>query len=401
MSEATLNSRSAERSRAARLARERALPYDLGLLVAVAVLALFGLVMVYSASVALADGPRFGNLARHHFALRHGIFMVVGVLAAGLVYSISLKTWERLALPVFLLALVLLVLVLIPGIGREVNGSWRWLPLGLGINLQPSEVMKFAVLVYAADYTARKQALMDTFFRGFMPIASATGLAGLLILMEPDLGAFVVIAAITMGILYLGNFNGKLFAGLTLVLSSVFLLLIWLSPWRRARLFAYLDPWHEDIVQGKGYQLSHSLIAVGRGEWTGVGLGGSIEKLHYLPEAHTDFIIAVIGEELGFVGLLMVMLLFAYIVRKAFVIANRANLLERPFGGLLAQGVGLWLAVQAFINIGVCLGVLPTKGLTLPLVSYGGSGLIMNLCAIGLLMRVDYENRMMNPRTRS
>lgn len=375
--------------------RTRMLNYDRGLLLAVVALALFGLVMVYSASVALADGPRFGNLDRHHFALRHAVFLAVGTAAAAFVYSFSLETWRRLAIPVFILALLLLVAVLIPGIGREVNGSWRWLSLGFGINLQPSEVMKFAALLYAADYTVRKQAHMDTFFRGFMPVALAMGAAGLLILLEPDLGAFVVIAAVTMGILFLGGINGKLFGGLTLVMSTMFLMLIWLSPWRRARLFAYLDPWHEDIVQGKGYQLSHSLIAVGRGEWTGVGLGGSIEKLHYLPEAHTDFIIAVIGEELGFIGLLAVMLLFAFIVRRAFEIGRQAIALERTFGGLAAQGVGLWLGVQAFINIGVCLGVLPTKGLTLPLMSYGGSGLVMNLCAIGLLLRVDYENRVL------
>ncbi|MGE4337519.1 MAG: putative lipid II flippase FtsW [Pigmentiphaga sp.] len=375
--------------------RTSMLNYDRGLLLAVAVLVLFGLVMVYSASVALADGPRFGELARHHFALRHAVFTVMGTVLAGIVFSLSLETWRKLAIPVFLLALLLLFAVLIPGIGREVNGSWRWLPLGFGINLQPSEVMKFAALLYAADYTFRKQAHMDAFLRGFLPLAGAMGAAGMLLLLEPDLGAFVVIVAVTMGILFLGGINGKLFGGLTAVMTTMFLLLIWISPWRRARLFAYLDPWHEDNVLGKGYQLSHSLIAVGRGEWTGVGLGGSIEKLHYLPEAHTDFIVAVIGEELGFIGILAVLLLFGFIVRRAFEIGRQANAMDRPFSGLVAQGVGLWMGVQAFINIGVCLGVLPTKGLTLPLVSYGGSGLVMNLCAIGLLMRVDYENRVL------
>ncbi len=380
---------------AIRPGRTRMLSYDRGLLLAIAGLALFGLVMVFSASVALADGPRFGAIDRHHFLLRHALFLAVGLVAAAFVFTINLQLWQRAALPVFLVALALLVAVLIPGVGREVNGSWRWLPLAFGINLQPSEVMKLAALLYTADYTVRKQAHMQAFWRGFVPIAAAMGAAGLLLLLEPDLGAFVVIVAVTMGILFLGGINSRLFAGLTVVMGSMFLLLIWLSPWRRARLFAYLDPWDESTVLGQGYQLSHSLIAIGRGEWLGVGLGGSIEKLHYLPEAHTDFILAVIGEELGFVGILLVVLLFVFVVRRAFDIGRQAVAMDRTFSGLVAQGVGLWLGVQALINMGVSLGVLPTKGLTLPFISYGGSALVMNLCAVALLMRVDYENRLM------
>lgn len=375
--------------------RTRILDYDPALLAVVVATVLFGLVMVYSASIALADGPRFESLARHHFLLRHAAFVVLGAIVAGLVYTISMATWQRLAMPAFVVAMVLLVLVLIPGIGSEVNGAWRWLPLGFGFNLQPSEVMKLAALLYAADYTVRKQAHMQEFFRGFVPLAAAMAAAGLLLLLEPDLGAFVVIVAVTMGIVFLGGINGRLFGGLTAVMTALFLLLIWVSPWRRARLFAYLDPWHADNALGKGYQLSHSLIALGRGEWTGVGLGASVEKLHYLPEAHTDFLLAVIGEELGFIGVMAVILLFVFMVRRAFDIGRQALAMDRPFGSLVAQGVGVWLGVQAFINMGVCLGLLPTKGLTLPLMSYGGSGLIANLCAIALLMRVDYENRVM------
>ncbi len=380
---------------AVRPGRTQIRDYDPALLSAVIAVILLGIVMVYSASIALADGPRFGSLARHHFLLRHCIYVLLGMGAASFVFTVSMQAWQRLAMPAFVIALVLLVLVLVPGIGSEVNGAWRWLPLGFGINLQPSEMMKVAALLYAADYTVRKQDCIHEFFRGFVPLALAMGVAGLLLLLEPDLGAFVVIVSVAMGIMFLGGINGRLFGGLTAVLIGLFLLLIWLSPWRRARLFAYLDPWHADNVLDKGYQLSHSLIALGRGEWTGVGLGASVEKLHYLPEAHTDFLLAVIGEELGFVGVLVVIVLFLFIVRRAFEIGRQAIVMDRPFGGLVAQGVGLWLGVQAFIHMGVCLGLLPTKGLTLPLMSYGGSGLVANICAIGFLMRVDYENRVM------
>lgn len=380
---------------AVRPGRTRMLNYDPPLVCAAVALLLFGLVMVYSASVALADGPRFSTLDRNYFLIRHAAFMVIGFVAAGLAFTISMATWQRYAIPLFLLTLVLLVAVLIPGIGREVNGSWRWLPVAPGLNIQPSEFAKLAAVLYAADYTVRKQDLMHDIFKGFMPLAAAIAAAGMLLLLEPDLGAFVVIVAITMGIMFLGGLNGRLFFGLTALMGSLFMLLIWLSPWRRARLFAYLDPWHEDNVLGKGYQLSHSLIAMGRGEWTGVGLGGSIEKLHYLPEAHTDFLVAVIGEELGFVGVMAVLLLFAFIIRRSFEIGRQAIAMDRTFSGLVAQGVALWLGVQVFINMGVCLGLLPTKGLTLPLMSYGGSGLIANMCALGLLLRVDYENRVL------
>ncbi|GAA5235891.1 putative lipid II flippase FtsW [Verticiella sediminum] len=391
---ATVPGRSSSGINAVRPGRTRMLNYDVGLVVAISAVVLFGLVMVYSASVALADGPRF-EFGRQYFLIRHTVFLTAGLLIGAFVFSLSMATWQRLAMPLFLGALGLLVIVLIPGIGREVNGAYRWLPLGFGINLQPSEVMKFAAVVYAADYTVRKQEHMQTFFKGFLPLAFAMGAAGVLLLLEPDLGAFVVIVAIMMGIMFLGGVSGRLFGGLTVLMVSVFLLLIWTSPWRRARLFAYLDPWHEDYVLGKGYQLSHSLIALGRGEWTGVGLGGSVEKLHYLPEAHTDFILAVIGEELGFVGVLCVMLVFAFIVRRAFEIGRQAIAMDRTFSGLIAMGVALWIGVQCFIHMGVCLGLLPTKGLTLPLVSYGGSGLIANLCAVGLLLRVDFENRVL------
>jgi cell division protein FtsW len=216
---------------------------------------------------------------------------------------------------------------------------------------------------------------------------------GVLLLLQPDLGAFGVMVAISMGILFLGGVNGRLFASITVALAVAFTAVIWTSPWRRDRIFAYLDPWSTDNALGRGYQLSHSLIAFGRGEWFGVGLGASVEKLHYLPEAHTDFIVAVIGEELGLVAVLAVVVAYYWLTRRAFEIGRQAVALDRTFAGLVAQGVGLWIGVQAFINIGVATGLLPTKGLTLPLMSYGGSALLSTLVALAILLRVDFESR--------
>jgi len=366
--------------------------FDISMIIAASTLVLFGLLMVYSASIALADGPRYESYGRFYFVIRHGLFILVGVFGALVALSIPMKVWQKFAVPLFLLALLLLVVVLIPGIGREVNGARRWLPVG-PISFQPSELMKLTVLLYAADYTVRKQEHMQNFVRGFLPMACALAVVGMVLLLEPDLGAFMVIVAIAVGILFIGGINGKLFSALLSIMVGSFLLLIWLSPWRRERLFVYLDPWNPDNAYGSAYQLSHSLIALGRGEWFGVGLGASVEKLHYLPEAHTDFIVAVIGEELGFVGLSCLIAIFVFIIWRGFEIGRQAIAMERIFNGLVAQGVALWFGVQAFINIGVCVGLLPTKGLTLPMVSYGGSGIVMNLVAMALLLRVDFENR--------
>ncbi|MGE8546359.1 MAG: putative lipid II flippase FtsW [Alcaligenes sp.] len=372
-----------------------ALPtFDRPLLASTLMLTLFGLLMVYSASIALADGPRYESYGRYYFVIRHGMFIAVGTFMAVFAATVPMRVWQKLAILLFVFAILLLIVVLIPGIGREVNGARRWLPLGI-INFQPSELMKIAMVLYAADYTVRKQEHLQTFLRGFLPMAVALGFVGVLLLMEPDLGAFMVIVAIAVGILFIGGINGKLFSALLGILVGSFLLLIWLSPWRRERLFVYLDPWNPDNAYGSAYQLSHSLIALGRGEWFGVGLGSSVEKLHYLPEAHTDFIVAVIGEELGFVGVSALVLAFAFVVWRSFNIGRQAIAMERIFSGMVAQGVAVWFGVQTFINIGVVLGLLPTKGLTLPLVSYGGSGIVMNLVALALLLRVDFENRQM------
>ena len=366
--------------------------YDLPLAIASTTLVAIGLLMVYSASIALADGPRYANYGRYYFVVRHGLFVAVGVFVAALALTVSIRTWQRTTLWLFGFSLLLLALVLVPGVGREVNHAVRWLPLG-PINFQPSELMKFTAILFAADYAVRKQNYMHSFTRGFLPMAFAMAAVAALLLKEPDLGALMVIVAISMGILFLGGINGLIFSGLAGVLIMTFSLVIWVVPWRRARLFAYLDPWNADNALGSAYQLSHSLMAIGRGQWLGVGLGSSVEKLHYLPEAHTDFIMAVIGEELGFAGVMMMILLFAVVVQRSFEIGRQAIAIERVFNGLVAQGVGIWFGVQAFINMGVCLGLLPTKGLTLPLVSYGGSGIVMNLCALALVARVDMESR--------
>jgi cell division protein FtsW len=251
--------------------------------------------------------------------------------------------------------------------------------------------MKLFVALYAADYTARKAGYMHSVKRGFLPLFVVMLIIGGLLLREPDFGAFAVITVIAMGILFLGGMNWRLFAGLIVLLVIGFLVLIWTSPYRMQRIVGFMDPWADPF--GKGYQLSHALIAFGRGEWLGVGLGASVEKLFYLPEAHTDFLLAVIAEELGFAGVLAVIALFAFVVARAFAIGRQAAALERPFGALVAQGIGLWLGVQAIINMGVNMGMLPTKGLTLPLLSFGGSSIVATCVALGVLLRVDWENR--------
>jgi cell division protein FtsW len=349
-----------------------------------------GLVMVYSASIAIAEAGRGTGGYAAHFLVRHGAYLLVGLLAGLIAFQVPMPVWQKYSFHLFLLGVLLLVLVLIPGIGREVNGSRRWLSL-LVVNLQPSEFMKLFVVIYAADYTIRKSAYLDSFRKGFFPMLIVMLVIGLLLLREPDFGAFVVITAIAMAALFLGGMNLKLFVGLISFLVAGLLALVWVEPYRMQRIVGFMDPWLDPY--GKGYQLSHALIAFGRGEWLGVGLGGSVEKLFYLPEAHTDFLLAVIAEELGFIGVITVVALFAGLVIRAFVIGRQAAMQERHFSALVAQGIGVWLGVQAFINMGVNMGVLPTKGLTLPLMSFGGSSIVANCIALAVLLRVDWENR--------
>jgi cell division protein FtsW len=361
--------------------------------VTVALLA-FGLVMVYSASIAMPDNPKFSRYAHTFFLTRHAISLAVAFLAALVAFQVPVAAWERYAPWLFVASLILLIAVLIPGVGSVVNGARRWISLGF-TGFQPSELAKFAVLLYAADYMVRKMDVKERFFRAVLPMAVAVAVVGLLLLAEPDMGAFMVIAVIAMGILFLGGVNARMFFLIAAVMFVAFTLMIALSDWRRERIFAYLDPWSEKHALGKGYQLSHSLIAIGRGEIFGVGLGGSVEKLHWLPEAHTDFLLAVIGEEFGLVGVLAVIGCFLWMARRIMHIGRQAIALDRVFAGLVAQGVGIWIGFQAFINMGVNLGALPTKGLTLPLMSYGGSAILVNMIALAVVLRIDYENRVL------
>lgn len=368
------------------------LDYDQPLVWVVVLLLIGGIVMVYSASISLPDSPKYATYTTHHFLVRQAVFVAIGLALGFLAFRVRIEQWQKAAPFLFAGALILMVLVLVPGIGKGVNGARRWIGMG-GINLQPSELLKLMMVLYAADYTVRKQHYMHKLSKGFFPMAGAVAVIGSLLLLQPDLGAFGVIVCIAMGILFLGGFNLVWFGGILSVLISVFSLIILLSPWRRERILAFLDPWVLENTLGKGYQLSHSLIAFGRGEIFGVGLGGSVEKLHYLPEAHTDFLLAVIGEELGLFGVLTVTLLFYWLVRRAFDIGRQAIVLDCTFAGLAAKGIGIWIGVQTFINMGVNLGLLPTKGLTLPLMSYGGSGVVINCIGLAILLRIDYENR--------
>jgi cell division protein FtsW len=361
--------------------------------VTVALLA-FGLVMVYSATIALPDNPRFARYDHAYFLTRHIVFLGLAFGVALVTFQVPLNVWERVAPWLFVVSLLLLIAVLIPHVGNSVNGARRWIPMGI-MSFQPSELAKFAVLLYAANYMVRKMDVKERFFRAVLPMAAAVAVVGLLLLAEPDMGAFMVIAVIAMGILFLGGVNARMFFLIAAVMTVAFVLMIVLSDWRRERIFAYLDPWGEKYSLGKGYQLSHSLIAIGRGEIFGVGLGGSVEKLHWLPEAHTDFLLAVIGEEFGLVGVLTVIAAFLWMTRRIMHIGRQAIALDRVFPGLVAQGVAVWIGFQAFINMGVNLGALPTKGLTLPLMSYGGSAILMNLIALSVVLRIDYENKLL------
>jgi len=372
----------------------KVLGFDQALVWVVVALVAMGLVMVYSATVAMPDNPKFSRYAPTFFLTRHIMFIGIGTLCALVAVQIPLSFWEKMSPWIFVASLLLLVLVLVPHVGKVVYGARRWIPLGI-LNFQPSELAKLGIAMYAAGYMVRKMDVKENFLRAVLPMAISVAVIGLLLLAEPDMGAFLVIAAIAMGILFLGGVNGRMFLLITAVLVGAFVLMITFSEWRRERIFAYLNPWDEKYTLGKAYQLSHSLIAFGRGEIFGQGLGSSVEKLHYLPEAHTDFLLAVIGEELGFIGVACVIVSFFWLSRRIFHIGRQAIALDRVFAGLFAQGIGIWMGGQAFINMGVNLGLLPTKGLTLPLMSYGGSAILLNLISIAIVLRVDIENRQM------
>ncbi len=375
----------------ARTAGSPAPEYDRSLAWAALLLVSLGLVMVYSSSIATAEAGRYSGNNSAYYLMRHSMFLMLALGAATTVFFVPVRLWQKAAPWFFAVCIVLLVLVLIPGIGREVNGARRWLNLAGVASVQPSELMKLAVVLYAADYTVRKHAVLKNFRRGLLPMLAVMLVVAWLLLREPDFGALVVVTVSAFGVLFLGGMSARHFGALLAMLGAGFVLLVLSSPYRMQRILGFMDPWSD--AYGKGYQLSHALIAFGRGEWLGVGLGASIEKLHYLPEAHTDFLLAVIAEELGLLGVVAVIALFVWVVLRAFFIGRQAALRERHFPALVAQGIGIWIGFQALINMGVNMGLLPTKGLTLPLMSFGGSGLVVNCVALAILIRIDWENR--------
>jgi cell division protein FtsW len=364
--------------------------YDYNLFWAALILLGLGLVMVYSSSIDSAAASKLSNYENYYYLVRQSTYILLGFILGYICFLIPIYFWQRTAPYLFIVGLILLVLVLIPGIGREVNGSRRWISL-IFFNFQPSEIVKLFTIMYASDYVLRKSKQMRTIIKGFLPMLGVIVLTGFLLLLEPDFGALAVITLIAMGILFLGGLTYKIFFSLLIFAPISIYFLIISSPYRMERIVGFLDPWSDPF--GKGYQLTHSLIAFGRGEIFGVGLGGSVEKLQYLPEAHTDFILAVLGEEFGFVGVTLVIVLFAYLVLRMFGIAKESIQNKKHFAALMAQGVGLWFGVQGIINMGVNLGLFPTKGLTLPLLSYGGSSILMNMIALAIVLKIDHENR--------
>jgi len=350
-----------------------------------AALALLGLGLVMVASASLHRIPE----APFYYVNRHLIALGLGLASALVMALLPLSLWQRSGTLLYFAGLLLLLLVLLPGVGREANGATRWIPVG-AFNLQSSEFMKLFLVIYMAGYLVRRQQEVATSVWGFIKPMLLLIIAAGLIMMQPDFGTTAVLLATAMGMLFLGGVPLWQFGILLLLASSALTGLVLLSPYRLQRVTAFLDPWAD--VQNSGYQLAQALIAFGRGEWFGVGLGSGIQKQFYLPEAHTDFLMAVIGEELGLTGTLIVILLFGVIVWRAFRIGAEAEQTSR-FAAYVAQGFGLWIGMQAFINIGVNVGLLPTKGLTLPLMSYGGNSLIVACMVIGILLRIDYENR--------
>ena len=364
--------------------------YDYNLIWVSLILLGIGLVMVYSSSVDIAAASKLSNYENYYYLLRQFIFITLGFFIGYICFLIPIYFWQKMAPFLFIMGLVLLILVLVPGIGREVNGSQRWISLGF-TNFQHSEVVKLFTIMYASDYVLRKSKQMRTIMKGFLPMLGVIVFTGFLLLLEPDFGALAVITLIALGILFLGGLTYKIFFSLIIFAPISIYFLITSSPYRMERIVGFLDPWADPF--GKGYQLTHSLIAFGRGEFFGVGLGGSVEKLQYLPEAHTDFILAVLGEEFGFLGVTIVICLFAYLVLRMFGIAKESIQNKKHFAALMAQGIGLWFGLQGIINMGVNVGLFPTKGLTLPLLSYGGSSILMNIIALSIVLKIDHENR--------
>ncbi len=361
--------------------------WDCALLGSALFLAGLGLVMVASASVSIAAKDLSDPL---YYFWRQAAYLGIGLSLGALTMCISTQVWQRLGPALLVLGIVLLALLLLPGVGREVNGSTRWMRVGV-INFQPSEVMKLFLVVYLAGYLVRRNEEVRSRLGGFLKPVVLLSLIAALLLLEPDYGATVVLFATALGVMFLAGVPLTIFLVWVLVTVAFFACLMLAAPYRLERLMIFMNPWSDPY--GSGFQLTQALIAIGRGEWFGVGLGASVQKLFYLPEAHTDFLFAVLAEELGLVGVVSVISLFAFIVIRAMQIGARAERLGSPFCAYLAYGIGLLIALQSVINIGVNLGMLPTKGLTLPLMSYGGSSLLVSCLCIALLLRIDHELR--------
>lgn len=364
--------------------RQRAVQLDTLLLLAVAGLLLISAVMVASASISIAakeSGDAF------YYLKRQLLFMGIGVVVCGVLTRIPSVTWEKLQVPLMLAGMAMLVVVLIPGIGAMVNGSRRW--IRLGINFQPSEVARVCILIFIAGYVARKHKELKIGYQAALFPLGILGAAAVLLLAEPDMGAATVLVAVGVGLLFLGGMQLRYFIMTALFGAVAIGALMFFSPYRWKRATGFISPFDDPF--GKGFQLVQSLIAIGRGELLGVGLGGSVQKLFYLPEAHTDFVFAVIAEEFGFVGVLAIVALYGLVVWRALRIARAAVESNLPFQALVAASFGLWIGLQAFINIGVNMGLLPTKGLTLPMLSNGGSSLLVALAWLGIVLRVGHE----------
>jgi len=361
--------------------------YDAQLIVAVLALMSLGLLMVASSSISIATRALGDPL---YYFWRQSAYVAIGLVMMLVATRIPLPVWRKLG-PVLLgIGAVMLLLVFVPALGREVNGSVRWLSLG-PINLQPSEPMKLFMVLYLAGYLVRRGELLRSTVGGFIRPMSILAVIAVVLLLEPDYGATVVLIATALGMLFLGGVPFWSFVGWAAFVVVSMGMVVIAAPYRVERLLTFLNPWADPF--GSGFQLTQALIAIGSGEWFGVGLGSSVQKLFYLPEAHTDFLFAVLAEELGLLGVLVVILLFTFVVWRAIAIGTRAELAGHAYGAYLAYGIALLIGLQAFVNIGVNMGILPTKGLTLPLMSYGGSSLLVNCFAVGLVMRVDHELR--------
>lgn len=358
---------------------------DIWLIGATGALLLLGILMVYSASVSFADKATGNSM---YYLVRQMAHVLLGVGVTWIVAQSRIRMWENLGPILLLFAIALLIAVLIPGVGANINGSTRWIRLG-GFNLQPSELAKLFMVIYVAGYLVRKQEELRNFTQGILMIGIVLALMGILLLQEPDLGTVVVMTATVLTMLFLGGIRFWHFLACLGAGVGAIAILTVVSPYRMERVTGFLNPWADPF--DSGFQLVQALIAFGRGEWLGVGLGASVQKLFYLPAAHTDFIVAVIAEELGLLGVVTILALFAIIVGRAMALSRLAEQKDRVFHARLAQGIGLLIGYQAMINLGVNLGVLPTKGLTLPFVSYGGSSLVVSCFAIGLLLAISRE----------